>query len=93
MLNGTEHVMRCPKCFGRDVRPSRKGSFLDSIMEKIRRTPFRCRGCHSRFYVYVPRDKDEAEETAEAAGTPGTQSGQADHQRAHNPDVAKPAEP
>ena len=88
--------MRCPRCFGRDVRPSRKGSFLDSIMEKLRRTPFRCRGCHNRFYVYIPRDKEDVEETAETAETsetPEAESGPSGGEGAHNPDVAKPAEP
>lgn len=75
------------------MRPSRKGGFLDSIMDKLRRTPFRCRGCHNRFYVYVPRDKDELEEAPDAAETPETGDRQHDDEGAHNSDVAKPAEP
>lgn len=93
MSNESEHVMRCPRCFGRDVRPSRRGGFLDSIMEKLRRTPYRCRGCHNRFYVYIPRDRDEVGEAAETAETPETETGHSDGEAAHNPDVAKPAEP
>jgi hypothetical protein len=68
-------------------------------MEKLRRTPFRCRGCHHRFYVYIPRDRDEVEETAETAESPETpetaeaETGHSEGEGAHNPDVAKPAEP
>jgi hypothetical protein len=82
--NESEQVTRCPRCFGRDVRPSRRGGFLDSLMGKFRRTPYRCRGCHHRFYVYIPREKDEIDEDPDSAETPET--GQSD-------DVAKPAEP
>jgi len=73
------------------VRPSRKGGFLDSLMGKLRRAPFRCRGCHHRFYVFVPREKDEMQEPEEAAETQA--AGQSDDEGAHKSDVAKPAEP
>jgi hypothetical protein len=73
----SEHVTRCPRCFARDVRLSHKNTLLDSIMGKLHRTPFRCRSCQNRFYVF--RDKKELEETAETA--------------ARNADAAKPAEP
>jgi bisphosphoglycerate-independent phosphoglycerate mutase (AlkP superfamily) len=89
--NESEHVMRCTKCFGRDVRPSRKGSFLDALMEKLHRTPFRCRGCHNRFYVYIRPERDDVEETAETSETP--ENGHSEAEEAHDPDVAKPAEP
>jgi len=55
-------------------------------MQKFRRTPFRCRNCQKRFYVYIPVEKDELEETTEP---PETGSGA---ETTHNPDVAKPAE-
>jgi hypothetical protein len=44
-------------------------------MGKLRRTPFRCRGCSNRFYVYVPREKDEVEDLAEAAENPPAETG------------------
>ena len=89
MSNESDHVMRCPRCFGRDVRPSRNQGFLDAIMHKFRRTPFRCRGCHKRFYVYIPREKDELEESVEPAETPVADTGQPDS-GVHNPNTAKP---
>jgi len=89
----SQQVTRCPRCFGRDVRPSRKSGFLDSIMAKLRRTPFRCRGCHNRFYIYVPRDKEEAADVAASAETPETESASASEEEPHKADVAKHAEP
>jgi hypothetical protein len=62
-------------------------------MEKLRRTPFRCRGCHNRFYVYIPRDRDEVEDSGEVPETPEVETGQQDGEGADKPDVAKPAEP
>jgi len=59
--NESDSVMRCPKCFGRDVRHSQHRGVLDTIMEKFSRAPFRCRGCHNRFYVYVHREHDDVE--------------------------------
>jgi hypothetical protein len=61
-------------------------------MEMLRRTPFRCRGCHNRFYVYIPRQKDGAEESGEAAENPETGTNRSDG-GAHKSDVAKPAGP
>jgi hypothetical protein len=55
-------------------------------MGKFRRTPFRCRGCQNRFYVYIPPEKDEIEEEQDSVETPETETGQSD-------DVSKPAEP
>jgi hypothetical protein len=88
VANDSEHVIRCTKCFGRDVRPSRRGTFLDSIMERLRRTPFRCRSCQHRFYVYIPRERDDLAdiETLETEAPP-------DDEATSNKDVAKPAEP
>lgn len=93
MENEPERVRRCPRCFGRDVRPSRKGGFLDSIMAKLRRTPFRCRGCSNRFYVYIPREKDDVQEPEEGIENPEAGASQPKDQAAHKSDVAKPAEP
>jgi hypothetical protein len=61
-------------------------------MEKLRRAPFRCRGCHNRFYVYVPREKDEVEESEEPEN-PEIEAGPPDDEGAHKSDLAKPAEP
>ena len=60
-------------------------------MEKLRRTPYRCRGCQNRFDVYVRRNSNHVEETLEAAET--TETGHAVTEETRNPDVAKPAEP
>lgn len=51
-------------------------------MERLRRVPFRCRGCGRRFYVYVPVDKDEAEPAAVLENQPAQP----------DPDAVKPAE-
>ncbi|HEX3747076.1 MAG TPA: hypothetical protein VHW09_24235 [Bryobacteraceae bacterium] len=60
-------------------------------MGRFRRSPFRCRGCHNRFYVYFPLEKEEEEEDLAAATADGEVSPtDAD---AHNSDLAKPAEP
>lgn len=61
-------------------------------MEKFRRTPFRCRSCHNRFYVYIPPDKDEVEESAETEETADADTGEPSEE-AHDSDVAKSAEP
>ncbi|HUB79807.1 MAG TPA: hypothetical protein VMB03_13465 [Bryobacteraceae bacterium] len=60
-------------------------------MAKLRRTPYRCRGCQNRFYVYVPREDDEDVESAEE--TPEVEAGDSHEEEEHKPDVAKPAEP
>jgi len=62
-------------------------------MAKLRRTPFRCRGCHNRFYIYVPRDKDEAADLASPAETSEAESGPSGEEEEHKPGLAKPAEP
>ena len=93
MDNETEHVTRCPKCFGRDVRPSRKGGLLDSIMSKLGRSPFRCRGCQSRFYVYVPHDEEEEElETEETAESESEETDEEEEEEPA-PDLTKTASP
>ena len=84
MANEPDNVMRCPKCFGRDVRPSRNRGFFDNLMGKFRRKPYRCRSCHSRFYVYIPLEKDEIDDPTDLDENEAAAE--------HNPDVAKPAE-
>jgi hypothetical protein len=52
-------------------------------MGKLRRVPFRCRGCQHRFYVYIPRERDDIEDIVED-----------DAERPENEnDIAKHAEP
>jgi len=38
-------------------------------MEKLHRSPFRCRNCKHRFYLYVRPERDEEEETVDAVET------------------------
>jgi hypothetical protein len=57
-------------------------------MRKLHRTPYRCRGCHNRFYVYIPPEKDENEATVDADET---RTADPNSEAVHNPDVAKPA--
>jgi hypothetical protein len=57
--NEPDHVMRCPRCFGRDVRRSQHRGVIDNFMKRLHRWPFRCRGCQNRFYSYVSKGKDE----------------------------------
>jgi len=68
----TDGVLRCPKCFGRDVRPSQHRGVIDNVMKWLRRTPYRCRGCHSRFFVFVSGDIEESlqPDTPEASHNP-----------------------
>ena len=65
------------------MRPSRKGTFLDAIMGKLRRVPFRCRGCQHRFYVYIPPERENVDDLADDDG--GRHEG--------DTDIAKHAEP
>jgi hypothetical protein len=51
---------RCPRCFGRDVSPSRPRGLLDAIMRRLGRAPRHCRFCEKRFYVRIP-DASRAE--------------------------------
>ena len=90
MSKEIDHVTRCTRCFGRDVRPSLHHGFLDNFMRKLNRAPFRCRGCQNRFYVYIPPEKDEEEETVDTAAA---ETGQPGAGTVHNPDAARPAEP
>ncbi len=59
-------------------------------MHRFRRTPYRCRGCQNRFYLYIPVEKDELDD---AAAPEQAEGGQPDAETEHNPNVAKPAEP
>ena len=48
-------------------------------MGKLRRTPFRCRGCNNRFYIYVSREKDEVDDLPAAAEPPPAETGPSKH--------------
>jgi hypothetical protein len=63
-------------------------------MGKFGREPFRCRGCHNRFYVYIRRDEDEVEESIEGTvETPEAEATPSSDEETHDSDVARPAEP
>lgn len=49
----SDRVIRCPKCFQRDVRPSRQQGLIDWLMKKVNRVAYRCRFCKARFHPYV----------------------------------------
>ena len=81
MSNQPDQVLRCTRCFGRDVRRSQHRGLLDNIMKMLQRSPYRCRGCHKRFYVYIPKEKDEIEEVE-----PEEAASETNAETAHNPD-------
>ena len=58
-------------------------------MGKLNRSPFRCRNCKHRFYVYVAPERDEVEETEETEDTVGTDAEAAEPkaEAAHNHDA------
>ena len=43
-------VLRCPRCWGRDIVPSLPKGILDRVMKKLDRVPCQCRFCAHRFY-------------------------------------------
>ncbi|MGP8247990.1 MAG: hypothetical protein ACLQVN_26190 [Bryobacteraceae bacterium] len=43
--------VRCPRCFSRDLAPSKPRGLLDQVMLWFRRVPRHCRSCGNRFYV------------------------------------------
>ncbi|MGA1998040.1 MAG: hypothetical protein ABSH45_19925 [Bryobacteraceae bacterium] len=49
-----DHILRCPNCGGRDVRPSHTKGMLDRILAALRKKPYRCRACGRRFHCYTP---------------------------------------
>jgi hypothetical protein len=44
---------RCPFCDSTVVRPSSRYRFADLIQLIVLRRPVRCRGCGSRFYIWL----------------------------------------
>lgn len=54
---------RCPRCGGKDIRPSWQSGVFDGIMKLFRRLPYRCRSCRRRFFRYTrPKDQSSEEE-------------------------------
>jgi hypothetical protein len=43
--------IRCPRCFGLDLVPSRSRGVLDAVMRRFGRVPRHCRFCEKRFFV------------------------------------------
>ena len=43
--------LRCPRCFGKDVVPSKRRGFVDALMAQLGKVPRHCRFCGKRFYV------------------------------------------
>jgi len=45
--------LRCPRCFGKDIVPSRPRGVWDALMARWGKIPRHCRFCEKRFYVPV----------------------------------------
>jgi len=43
--------LRCPRCFGKDIVPSRPRGIVDALMTRFGRVPRHCRACGKRFYA------------------------------------------
>ena len=44
----------CPHCQSKAIRRSkRRGTFEVTVLSVIPMRPFRCQGCHRRFYAFV----------------------------------------
>jgi phage FluMu protein Com len=43
--------IRCPRCYGIDVVPSRQRGVQDAVMRWMGREPRRCRFCEKRFFA------------------------------------------
>jgi hypothetical protein len=43
--------VRCPRCFSRDLAPSKPRGLLDPMMLWFKRVPRHCRCCGKRFYI------------------------------------------
>ncbi len=61
--DGGRDILECVSCGSRNVRPSRRHSFRDTLMRLVCMSAYRCRSCRKRFYAAVP----EAEEIGTAA--------------------------
>ena len=52
--------VRCPRCFGKDLVPSKPRGWRDAVMRAFGRIPRHCRFCARRFYFRLPGDGAEA---------------------------------
>jgi len=43
--------LRCPRCFSKDVVPSKPRGLADALMVRFGRVPRHCRYCGKRFYA------------------------------------------
>jgi hypothetical protein len=43
--------LRCPRCFGKDIVPSKNRGLIDALMIHLGRVPRHCRFCGKRFYA------------------------------------------
>jgi len=50
-LNILPGEVRCPRCFGKDIVPSRPRGWRDAVMRTVGKIPRHCRFCENRFYV------------------------------------------
>jgi hypothetical protein len=50
-------VVRCPRCFNKDIVPSRPRGWRDACMAWIGMIPRHCRVCEKRFYVRAGAQK------------------------------------
>jgi hypothetical protein len=55
-------------------------------MKWLHRAPYRCRNCKNRFYVYVAPERDEVDETPDAAETE-PEAAESKNEPARNPDI------
>jgi hypothetical protein len=53
-----DDVLRCPRCFSKDIAPSISSGWIDDMMWHFGRIPRQCRYCGKRFYVREPEGKD-----------------------------------
>jgi predicted Zn-ribbon and HTH transcriptional regulator len=54
-------VLRCPRCFAKDIVPSMPRNVLDRALMKLGLIPRHCRACGKRFHVPASRLKGAAE--------------------------------
>jgi hypothetical protein len=52
--------VRCTKCGSFDTRSSYSATFWGVVMMAMQRVPYRCRWCHSRFYLPAPHSPSQA---------------------------------
>ena len=52
VLAGIGAGVICPQCNEPQAHRSHRGGFADWALGLMKRTPYRCRACKSRFYVY-----------------------------------------